>query len=604
MTFRFRSLPEILDSQLATVKANSEIDDTNPGSVTRTILEASSLQDADQNIQISRLKQAFSIRNARGEDLDERGADYDEARLTPAQSTVLVKFGDSTVSIKTETTMGVSALIGATSVTLTDGSAFPNTGALVFERDTPGQRELRPYTSKAGNVFTLSSALVLNHNAATQVLLSTAGADRTIGAGLTVSVPETDEVAQLDFLTQSVATLLDGEVFSNEVTAISTSTGAVYNVGTARISLIGAPPFQTATVSNDAPAVGGRDEETDEEYFRRLQLKLQALSAGTWNDILVATLAVSLASGQRVQTAQVVEEFSDPDVSVYIDDGTGTVTTTSAKTSLELLIHRAETGQRRARLTDWPVVSGSLSLKKSDLRGEVDSVTPGVGNAVCVDTGAGFTPGALVGRTVIDDNRNAFVITANTANDFTVTVTTTLPTVGPYGILATTFLTLGTDYLFNETSGDVELVAGLVQYDVLAAVPNPTNAYTYYTGLIREVQRVLKGDPLDLDNYPGEAAVGVKLKVRAPTLQNVSFNLIVVSGFGVVESSLSAAIRDAVQGYVNGLGIGDDVILAEVVAAVMSVPGVVDVKVGTPSSNVTVLDGTLPRTRASLITIS
>jgi uncharacterized phage protein gp47/JayE len=92
--------------------------------------------------------------------------------------------------------------------------------------------------------------------------------------------------------------------------------------------------------------------------------------------------------------------------------------------------------------------------------------------------------------------------------------------------------------------------------------------------------------------------------VRAPTLQNVSFNLIVVSGFGVVEASLSAAIRDAVQGYVNGLGIGDDVILAEVIAAVMAVPGVVDVKIGTPSSNVTVLDGTLPRTRASLITIS
>ena len=91
-----------------------------------------------------------------------------------------------------------------------------------------------------------------------------------------------------------------------------------------------------------------------------------------------------------------------------------------------------------------------------------------------------------------------------------------------------------------------------------AAVPNPTNAYTYYTGLIREVQRVLKGDPLDLDNYPGQAAVGVKLKVRAPTLQNISFNLIIVSGFGVVESTLSAAIRDAVQGYVNALGIGDD----------------------------------------------
>jgi len=604
MTFRLRSLPEVLDAMLATLLANSEVDDINPGSVNRTLLEAAALQDADQYIQIARLKQAFSLRNARGSALDERGQDYGIERKQPTVAIGLVKFGDTGVVAKTESTLALTAGIGTTSVTLTDGTAFPLVGALIFERGTPSQRELVQYTTRVGNVFTLALPTTLAHAAGTSVILSTAGGDRTIATNTVVSVPATLDTEQLDFTTQAVATLLDGDVYSNEVAVISNSTGSAFNVGTAQIRVVNNPPFPTVTVTNDAPTQGGSDQEVDADYVSRIQQELNALSAGNLEALLVAALGVSLPSGQRVLNAQVVEEFADPDVSVYIDDGTGLVTTTTSRTTLELLIHRAEAGQRRARLIYWPVVSGTLSLKKSDVRGTVDAITPGVGTAVCTDTGAGFTPGALVGRQVIDDNRNVFTITANTANDFTVTVTTTNPTVGPYGILTVGFLALGTDYLFNETTGDVELVTGLVQYDVLAAVPNPTSAYTYYTGLIQEVQRVLEGDPTDLETYPGVKAQGVKLKVRAPTVQNVAFNLLIVSALGTIEAALSAAVKDAVQVYVNGLGVGEDVVLAEVVAAVMAVDGVTDVRIVSPPSNVVILDGTLPRTSAALITVS
>jgi len=40
MAFRVRSLLEVLDGMLATVVANSELDDINRGSIVRTLLEA------------------------------------------------------------------------------------------------------------------------------------------------------------------------------------------------------------------------------------------------------------------------------------------------------------------------------------------------------------------------------------------------------------------------------------------------------------------------------------------------------------------------------------------------------------------------------------
>jgi hypothetical protein len=499
----------------------------------------------------------------------------------------------------------VRAQSGSTTLTLTDAIAFPDSGAVVAERDTPGQRELIPYASKAGNVLTLVDPTTSDHPATTSIVLSTVGFDRVFPAESMVSVPATDNVARIDFLTRAAATLRDGDVVSEEVTAVAVLPGATPNVGTAQVTTLVNPPFPTATVTNDAPMQGGRDEETDSEYRQRIKQTIQALSNGTANDLLVAATRVALPNGQRVISAQVVEEFADPDVSVYVDDGTGAVTTTASQAALELLIHRAEPGQRRARLRHWPVVSGTLSLKRSAVRGTIDLVTVTGGTALCSDAGAGLTTAALVGLTVIDDNRNAYSITANTQNDFAVTVPPAYPAPvpGPYAVLPATFLATGTDFVFNETTGDLELTSGLQRDDVLAAVPNPVNAYTYYTGLIQQAQRVLNGDPDDLDRFPGVKAAGIKLKVRAPVVQNISFSITIISTFGTIETELIAQVKEVVQRYVNGLGVGDDVILAEVVAAVMSVPGVTDTRVNSPASNVILLDGVLPRTRASLITV-
>jgi uncharacterized phage protein gp47/JayE len=50
-----------------------------------------------------------------------------------------------------------------------------------------------------------------------------------------------------------------------------------------------------------------------------------------------------------------------------------------------------------------------------------------------------------------------------------------------------------------------------------------------------------------------------------------------------------------VQTYVNSLGIGDNVILSEIIRLVKAIPGVADVVMVSPTSNVTVPQGQLAR---------
>lgn len=602
MPFRVPTLLEIVDNQVATVVANSELTDVNRGSVTRTIIEASAIQDADQYIQTARLKAAFSRKTATGDELDERGADFDVPRAAPTQAIGLVKFGDSDLTAKVQTTLASPAGIGSASLTLTSAASFPNSGFVILERDTVGQRELIAYSSKASNVLTLVGVTTISHSGGTSVLLSTVGSDRTQPAGSVVSAEATEATSQLDYTTQALATILDGDIVSNEVNAISSSTGVAYNVGTGRVSIIAAPAFPTMTVTNDTNFEGGQDLETDSDYQQRIDDTIQSLSTGNITALRTAALAVSLATGERVVTAQEVEEFSDPDVSVYIDNGLGTASTTAQVTTNELLIYNAEPGQRRAKLAHWPIVSGSLFLKSSAFRGVLSAVVPGVGVAVVTDSSAAYGVNALIGLTMVDLNQNFFPIVSNTATTITVTVTGANPIVGAYSVLPASYLVEGTDYLFNETTGDIELVSGLAQYDSLAAVPSVV-AYTYYTGLIAEVQRVLNGDPDDLETYPGVKAEGVKVKVRAPSFQNISISITVLSSFGAIDDDTVTAVKDALQAYVNGLGIGADVVIAELIAAAMGVPGVTDAIINSPTTNVIVADGVLPRTKASLITV-
>lgn len=127
--------------------------------------------------------------------------------------------------------------------------------------------------------------------------------------------------------------------------------------------------------------------------------------------------------------------------------------------------------------------------------------------------------------------------------------------------------------------------------------------YQYWTGLIDLVHKVIYGDDTDLVSFPGIGASGVIFRFLAPTLKNIPVELNVTLREGVTIAALENEIRSAVTGYVNNLGVGEDVVIEEIRAAVIAIAGVIDVAITDPAANIAIADNELARVADSAILI-
>ena len=88
------------------------------------------------------------------------------------------------------------------------------------------------------------------------------------------------------------------------------------------------------------------------------------------------------------------------------------------------------------------------------------------------------------------------------------------------------------------------------------------DGYQFYTGLLRKVQRVIDGLDSNPTEFQGVRAGGIQVQVAAPTVRNVSLALdVTLSGvtIGVVANNIKAKVSS----YINGLDIGEDIILSK-----------------------------------------
>lgn len=129
-------------------------------------------------------------------------------------------------------------------------------------------------------------------------------------------------------------------------------------------------------------------------------------------------------------------------------------------------------------------------------------------------------------------------------------------------------------------------------------------AYSYYTGLIKLVHSTIYGDEQDLITFPGVGASGIKFQILPPTVQEVAFAVNVTLAEGISLSNVENEIKTVVISYVNGLGVSNTVVIANIIEGVMGIQGITDVAVTTPSSNVDIAENELARTKASLIAVN
>jgi len=109
------------------------------------------------------------------------------------------------------------------------------------------------------------------------------------------------------------------------------------------------------------------------------------------------------------------------------------------------------------------------------------------------------------------------------------------------------------------------------------------DGYLYYTGLMRTVQRVIDGYEPDSSTYSGQRAVGSTIEPLPPLIKTVSMILIITTRDGVNLNDITNDIKSTVISYVSALGVGEDVILSEIIKRVKSIIGVDAVTFSDPS---------------------
>lgn len=135
-------------------------------------------------------------------------------------------------------------------------------------------------------------------------------------------------------------------------------------------------------------------------------------------------------------------------------------------------------------------------------------------------------------------------------------------------------------YKFSEANNTSISHVGKLGYNTDVTIG--VDGYLYYTGLLRRVQRIVDGFEPDPENFPGRRAVGGFIETLPPLIKNIILTINVTTGEGVNLGDISNNIKSTIINYVQGLGVGTDVILSEIIAAVMGIKGVAAVTFTNP----------------------
>lgn len=109
------------------------------------------------------------------------------------------------------------------------------------------------------------------------------------------------------------------------------------------------------------------------------------------------------------------------------------------------------------------------------------------------------------------------------------------------------------------------------------------DAYNYYQGLIKELTRVIYGDPVSPVSHPGVRAAGTTVEIEGALIKRIKVDLSVRIRTGLPFGEVRDKIKSAVAGYVNTLDVGAQVSLSKIVAVANAVSGVVAVAITFPT---------------------
>ena len=370
MAPEFKSFPNILTDMVAKFLSNTGINDINPGSNIITFLEASAQEHAAAYYQMSQLLRLFNLDTTEGQDLDDRGKDFDLERLAPQKANSIVDFSDiSFTQKKTKVYSGSSGpVVGQTFVNVDNAAIFPSTGFIIVGRGTDKVEKLSYVSITNFNNFfriNLAGAFSNDHGTEESVILAQAG-DRIIPKGTVVRVPSSDVLAEIQFITTEEATILDGDTVIKSIPIISILPGKDNNVPAGAVVEFDSKPFATAAVTNPRGIVDGDDLESDDKFRQRIKDKIQSLSKGTKSSVLSALIGLTSADdNKRIVSDNLVDSIDLEDIPfLYVDDGTG-LEPSSKGSGNEVLIEATTGGEEYLQLDFFPVIKAEVETENS-----------------------------------------------------------------------------------------------------------------------------------------------------------------------------------------------------------------------------------------------
>jgi len=113
------------------------------------------------------------------------------------------------------------------------------------------------------------------------------------------------------------------------------------------------------------------------------------------------------------------------------------------------------------------------------------------------------------------------------------------------------------------------------------------DAYKYNTGLIRQANKTIYGDPRDPASFPGIAAAGAEIFINPPLIRKIQVSVSIRVKTGVPFTYVSEQVKNNIAALINSSPIGQPIAISDIVSTVNSVSGVTAVSISFPQFDTT-----------------
>lgn len=139
---------------------------------------------------------------------------------------------------------------------------------------------------------------------------------------------------------------------------------------------------------------------------------------------------------------------------------------------------------------------------------------------------------------------------------------------------------------FNKINEDSSTTLSHIgKLDFLDRLKTGLDAYKHHTGLLREVNRIVYGDPRDSITYPGVAAAGAEIFIQPPLFKRIVLSVNIRVRTGIPFSRVAEQVRNNLASLINSSPIGESIAISNIIATVNVIPGIKAVSIISPAFN-------------------